>query len=232
MLEERQRRRSLSRLFGYYPDEGEYRRELYPKHLAFFAAGRDYRERLAMAANRVGKTEGMGGYETTLHLTGLYPSWWEGKRFARPVRAWMAGKTNETTRDIVQRKMCGPIRFDGAKKRLAGTGLIPGEMIGAMSWKQGVPDLLDVLKVQHVSGGWSELGVKSYQQGRGAFEGTEIDVVWLDEEPPSEIYEECLIRTAGTGGRESGIIMVTFTPLDGMTEVVRSFLAPEVVRLG
>jgi hypothetical protein len=86
----------------YYPDAGPLCRALHPKHLAFFAAGAVHRERLFMAANRVGKTEGVGGYETTLHLTGDYPPWWEGRRFDRPISAWAAGKTGETTRDIVQ----------------------------------------------------------------------------------------------------------------------------------
>jgi len=57
----------------YYPDEGPHRRELYPKHLEFFKAGATRRERALLAANRIGKSEGVGGYETTLHLTGRYP---------------------------------------------------------------------------------------------------------------------------------------------------------------
>ena len=73
---------SRRKLWTYYPDSGPLRRELYPKHLQFFAAGAAHRERLFMAANRVGKTEGVGGYETTLHLTGEYPPWWEGWRGA------------------------------------------------------------------------------------------------------------------------------------------------------
>ena len=85
-----------------YPETGPLRRELYPKHMEFFTAGASFRERCAMAANRVGKTEGMGGYETALHLTGRYPDWWPGRRFDHPVQWWAAGKTNETTRDIVQ----------------------------------------------------------------------------------------------------------------------------------
>src|SRR5258706_11323160 len=76
---------SRRKLWSYYPDSGPLRRELYPKHLQFFAAGALHRERLFMAANRVGKTEGVGGYETTLHLTGVYPPWWEGRRFERPI---------------------------------------------------------------------------------------------------------------------------------------------------
>jgi phage terminase large subunit-like protein len=45
-------------------------------------------------------------------------------------------------------------------------------------------------------------------------------VVWLDEEPPLDVYVECLVRTMTTGG----LVMVTFTPLEGMSDVVMSFL--------
>ena len=105
-----------------------------------------------MAANRVGKTEGVGGYETTLHLTGAYPPWWEGRRFDRPVAAWVAGKTNETTRDIVQAKLFGRVEGSGARKRFAGTGLVPGDAIGACSWRGAFPDLADTVAVEHVAG--------------------------------------------------------------------------------
>lgn len=220
LLEERERRRLRRKLWTYYPETGPFRRALYPKHLAFFAAGAQHRERLMLAANRIGKTEGIGGYETTLHLTGLYPEWWEGRRFPRPVRAWMAGKTNETTRDILQMKLFGETNHILGRKRLAGTGLVPGDAIGAVAWKQGVTSLVDHAKVRHVSGGWSVLGVKSYQQGRRSFEGTEQDIIWLDEEPPLDIYTECLVRTMTT----DGLVMLTFTPLEGMSEVVLSFL--------
>lgn len=220
LLEETERRRSRRKIFSMYPDTGALRRELYPKHLDFFRAGAEHRERLMLAANRVGKTEGVGGYEMTMHLTGLYPEWWDGRRFDAPINAWMAGKTNETTRDIVQAKMFGKIAFDGSRKRVSGTGLVPGDLIGDISWKQGVQDLIDTVKVKHVTGGWSLLGVKSYQQGRGSFEGTEQHVIWLDEEPPLDIYSECLIRTMTV----DGIVILTFTPLEGMSDVVLAFL--------
>ena len=58
-----ERWRARNRIHRFYPDQGPLRRELYPKHLAFFAAGAEHRERLMMAANRVGKTEGVGAYE-------------------------------------------------------------------------------------------------------------------------------------------------------------------------
>lgn len=213
-------RRKFERMF---PDEGPLRRALYPRHVEFMSAGGRYRERCFMAGNRVGKTEA-GSYEVTCHLTGLYPAWWEGKRFDRPVRAWAAGKTNETTRDIVQAKLLGSVAWDGSTKTVAGTGMVPGDTIGDIAWKQGVADLVDTVKVKHISGEWSVLGLKSYQQGRGSFEGTEQDVIWLDEEPPLDVYGECLIRTATT----NGIVMITFTPLEGMSDVVMQFLPADM----
>lgn len=223
MLKELQQRITRAdgrrKLWSYYPDEGPLRRELYAKHLKFFRGGVEHRERLFMAANRVGKTEGVGGYETTVHLTGEYPEWWEGRRFDRPVEWWAAGKTNETTRDIVQAKLFGKVEGSGPTKRFAGNGLIPGDNIGDVGWRGGFPDLADTVQIKHKAG-WSTLGIKSYQQGRGSFEGTEKDGIWLDEEPPLDIYTECLVRTMTT----NGLIMITFTPLEGMSETVLSFL--------
>lgn len=219
LLEAKALARARFKLRTYYPDTGPLRRELYRKHLEFFRLGATKRERLLLAANRVGKSEGVGGYETTLHLTGRYPDWWEGARFDHPVRWWAAGKTNETTRDIIQRKLFGDVEYHGRSKRLSGTGLIPWEDIGDISWKRGT-DLADTVKVRHSTGGWSVLGLKSYEQGRGSFEGTEQDGIWLDEEPALEIYTECLIRTMTT----QGLMILTFTPLEGMSDVVLAFL--------
>ena len=79
----------------------------YPKQAAFHEAGAKHRERLFMCANRFGKTTG-GAAELAFHLTGDYPEWWHGKRFDKPVRAWAAGVTGETTRDVLQEKLIGP----------------------------------------------------------------------------------------------------------------------------
>ena len=141
-LEETVRRKSRNRLDSLYPDKGPLRRELYPKHLQFFAAGRAHQERCMMAANRVGKTFGVGGYETTLHLTGRYPDWWEGRRFAGPIDAWVAGDTAETTRDIVQAALMGPPAG-------LGTGLIPADtIIGEPSRRAGVTGAFDTARVR------------------------------------------------------------------------------------
>lgn len=211
-------------MLDYFPNGTIHSRHKYPVHMEFFDAGAKYRERCALCANRVGKTFGMGGYEYSCHLTGLYPDWWTGRRFDRPIRGWAAGKTNETTRDIIQSCLFGAIRGSGTRKGFEGTGVVPGGKIGAITWKQGVSDLADTVKIKHVSGGWSTCGLKSYQQGRGSFEGTAQHVIWLDEEAPSDVYGECLIRTATT----NGIVMLTFTPLEGLTETVLQFLPKEM----
>lgn len=182
--------------------------------------GKPHRERLMLAANRIGKTESIGAYEITLHATGRYPAWWRGKRFEHPVHIWAAGKKNETTRDVVQRKLFGGVTVRDRQKTVEGTGVMPGDDIGTITWKRGVQDLIDQVNIKHRSGGWSTIGLKSYEQGRGAFEGTERHVIWLDEEPDDAVYVECLVRTMTTQGH----VLLTFTPLEGMSNVVLMFL--------
>lgn len=225
-------RSKRNRIERYYPDDGPLRRELYKKHLTFFRAGgrhkpmeecpedcdgSPHRERLFLAGNRVGKTEGVGAYETTCHLTGSYPAWWEGRRFPEPVKAWAAGDTSKTVREIIQDKLLGPM---GAW----GTGMIPADTIlGEPRRRSGLADAVEIIYVRHVSGGHSTLVLKSYDQRREAFQGTAQDVIWLDEEPPLDIYVECLLRTMTS----DGLVLLTFTPLKGMSKVILQFLHPE-----
>lgn len=243
-LEETDRREAKRLYYALYPAENKlwhgpsildgliergqtlHSRDLYPKHLEFFDAGRERRERCFMAANRVGKTLGGGGYEIACHLTGDYPPWWTGRKFLKsPISAWAAGDTYETTRDIIQLTLLGEIDYAGNRKTVDGRGIIPGHLLGAPSWRSGgVSDLVDTIRVKHVpTSGWSLLQLKSYDQGRKKFQGTGKHVIWLDEEPPMDVYNECLIRTATL----DGIVMLTFTPLSGMSEVVLSFMPAE-----
>lgn len=213
---ERERRIKTRKIYGFYPEQGPLRRELYPKHAEFFQGGLKARVRLALAANRIGKTEGMGGFELTCHLTGIYPDWWTGRRFNRAILAWVAGDTGKTVRDILQFKLLGPYGEFG-------TGLIPEAQIGKHSTKSGVAEAVEMIRIKHVSGMWSTLHFKSYDQGRDSFQGTEIDVIWLDEEPPMPIYTECVTRTM----TNDGMVILTFTPLEGMSDVVMAFLNPD-----
>lgn len=213
LLEEQQRRSSLRSIWKYFPDTGPLRRELYPKHLEFFRWGATRRVRLALAANRIGKTETMGGYEVACHLTGIYPPWWEGRRWDRGVKVWAAGDTSLTTRDSIQKKLLG----EWSER---GTGLILGEKILNVSPKQGIPEAAAIISVRHATGGTSRLNLKSFDQGRRSFQASEPDIIWLDEECPRDIYEESLTRTM----TNNGMVMMTFTPLKGLTELVESML--------
>ena len=212
-LEEKERRVKENKLFQMFPEEGEHSRFKYPKQLEFFKAGKDYKERAFIAANRVGKTEG-GAYEISLHATGLYPDWWEGRRFTEPCNIWCAGVNNEATRDIIQEKL---IR----SKINPGLGMLPKSTISRVTTRPGVPDAVQDIYVKHVSGGHSLITLKSFEQGREKFQGTSQHVVWLDEEPEDRgIYSECLTRTLTT----QGIILCTFTPLKGLFNIAPMFL--------
>ena len=175
--------------------------------------GESHRERACIAANRIGKTEGIGAYEVTLHATGNYPDWWVGRRFAKPIRAWAAGDTSKTVREAIQPKLYGPWSAPG-------TGMIPGDLIVHRTLRQGVSEALDTIYVRHASGGTSSIVLKSYDQRREGFQSSEVDLIWLDEEPDEGIYTEALMRTMTTGG----MCLLTFTPLLGMSNVVLSYL--------
>ncbi len=205
---------AANKMLSFYPDTGPLRRELYSKHMAFFAAGREYQERAMVAANRIGKTLGVGAYETAMHLTGRYPDWWVGHRFKGPIQVWAAGDTSETTRDIVQAALMGQLGN-------LGSGMIPAvNIIGEPSKRMGVAGAMDTARILHQDGHTNLIGFKSYDQGRKKFQGTAKDLIWLDEECPADVYDECLMRLMTT----DGLMLCTFTPLEGLTEVVLRYL--------
>lgn len=201
-------RRKHNKIDTWFSEKGPLSYQKYPKHMEFFAAGANVRERVLMAANRVGKTEG-GAYEVTCHLMGEYPSWWVGRRFKRPINALVAGETGKLVRDSIQSKLIGPASDPGS-------GMIRAAAIVEKRSKSGIPDAVDVAYIKHLSGGVSVLQFQSYDQGREAFQSTERDVIWFDEEPPLSVYSEGLMRTMTT----NGIVMSTFTPLKGVSETV------------
>jgi phage terminase large subunit-like protein len=199
----------------------------YERQRLFHAHGAFARERLLTAGNQCGKTT-CGAAEAAIHLTGLYPSWWPGKRFLKPVRAWVGSDGFLAVREAAQRLLVGPPETESEY----GTGMIPGTAL--LGWKRAsgsVPNLLDHVTVQHhrnigtetaplyVPDGVSTLGFRSYDQGRAKWQGATLDYVWFDEEPPEDVYVEGLSRTNATGG----IVWITMTPLQGMTALLKSF---------
>jgi len=194
-----------NRMYQYTPYEWQHR---------FHAAGKDYVERMLMAANRVGKTFS-AAEEAAFHATGIYPDWWDGKTFDKPTLGWIGGITNESLRDIVQKEVLGGL---GDKY---GTGTIPKHLLGKAKMRQaGISGVVDSVTVKHVSGKTSDIVFKSYEQGWRKWQGTEPDYIWLDEEPDDyKIYTECRTRIITS----DGIIFITFTPLTGLTAMVLHF---------
>ena len=206
LLREKQHRLETTRLAQYKP---------YKYQSKFHAEGKECRQRILMAANRVGKTY-CGATETAYHLTGNYPEWWEGRRFSKGVRVWVAGESNDTTRDIIQKELFG-VPQDPQKH---GTGAVPLKSIVETMRKPGVPNAYSAVLVRHKSGKNSHISFKAYEQGFEKFMGEAVDVIWLDEEPKQEIFSQCITRTADT----AGVVYMTFTPEKGMTNVVSAFM--------
>lgn len=206
LLAELDRRRRTNILLEYKP---------YSKQREFHKSGAEFRERLFMAGNQLGKTLA-GAAETAMHLTGIYPDWWDGRRYEHPV-VWLAGSESyELTRDGVQRLLVGPPMDEASW----GTGFIPKSCILDTTRRSGVSGALDSITVRHVSGGTSTLLFKAYEQGRGKWQANTVHGIWFDEEPPEDVYFEGITRTNVT----MGAILVTFTPLKGMSSVVARYL--------
>lgn len=209
LLQEKFDRKRKRKFFSYYPETGPLRRELYKKHMLGFAATKLHKQVWAMAGNRTGKTEGWLLYAVTCAVTGIYPPWWQGRRWNRPVKVWLASTSAVKTRDVLQKKLLG-------EPNEIGTGLIPADNIISKTAKSGVSEAVDTLYVKHISGGTSVIQFKAYEQGRAAFEGAEIDIAGLDEEPPIDVYGEIAIRLMTV----EGSLWCSFTPLEGMTELI------------
>jgi phage terminase large subunit-like protein len=174
-----------------------------------------------MAGNQLGKTLSAGA-ETAMHVTGRYPDNWPGLTKDKPFACWVSGVTGESTRDNPQRILYGPL---GA----SGTGMIPHDAIKDTAPRRGLADALDTMVVRFGGGGDVQagdciIGFKSYDQGREKWQGPTLGLVWFDEEPPEDIYTEGLTRT------NVGLcpVYITFTPLQGVSNVVKRFIVDKV----
>lgn len=179
-------------------------------------AGRTHRRRACISANRAGKSES-GAAETAMHATGNYAPFWKGKVFKHAPVIWVGADTNENSREITQAKLLGERDENGNFEG----GFIPAASIVKITKRQaGVEDVVDIVTVRHISGGLSRIHFKSYEQGRKKWQGTAVDFIWMDEEPPLDIYSEAFTRLMTT----KGIMLLTFTPLNGTSQVVNKFL--------
>lgn len=216
MFTEMQYRQKYCRLDFYRPNR---------KQLEFHNLIAD--ERMLRAGNQEGKTHAAAA-ELSMHGTQRYPGWFKGRTFLtkppieRPYDflGWVAGPNAVKVRDGMQTKLLGNLMEpDGL-----GTGLIPLDCLtGKPAMARGIADFVDSVTIRREDGGKALIRFKTYEQGRQAFEGEAVDVVELDEDVKGEtnapIYGECQARTTTT----RGIIMVTMTPMLGLTPIRRRF---------
>lgn len=171
-------------------------RKKHKKQMAFHKCKK--RNRWVFGGNRSGKTE-CGAVEAVWLLRGIHPY----RKNKANVFGWSVSLSQQVQRDVAQSKILKYLPVDWI------------EDITMLSGRKDSPSsgVIDQIKIKNVFGGISTLGFKSCDQGREKFQGSSLDFVWFDEEPPKDIYDECLMRVMD----KKGDIFGTMTPLKGET---------------
>ena len=168
-----------------------------------------------LAANRIGKTVSTC-YETAMHLTGLYPDWWQGHRFKKPITCMVAGEGWSQVALVLQQELLGSPDvklFDSI-----GTGAIPRDCIVSDTMRGDGANCIGC-EIRHSSGGKSYLLFANYTQEVRQLQGFKLDLAVFDEQPPDDFFSEIVTRTATT----QGMILCSFTPLKGLNGLVSKF---------
>lgn len=173
-------------------------RRKHKKQMAFHRCKK--RNRWVFGGNRSGKTE-CGAVETIWMARGIHPY----RRNRKDVFGWVVSLSQQVQRDVAQSKILHYL----PKNWIADIVMLSGRKDSPAS------GIIDQIKLKNVFGGISTIGFKSCDQGREKFQGASLDFVWFDEEPPRDIYEECLMRVMD----RKGDIFGTMTPLKGRTFV-------------
>lgn len=186
-------RKKNNMLFSYNAGEVKH-----VKQLAFHKCPK--RNRWVFGGNRTGKTE-CGAVECVFMARGCHPF----RENRRDTVGWVVSVSKQVQRDVAQKK----ILYYLNKNWIVDVVMTQG--------KRDYPEggVIDYIKIKNVFGGISTIGFKSCDQGREKFQGTSLDYVWFDEEPPEEIYLECKMRVLDT----KGDIFGTMTPLKGLSWV-------------
>ena len=158
------------------------------------------RNRWVFGGNRSGKTE-CGAVESIYLARGNHPY----KKVNKNMEGWVVSLSSQVQRDVAQKKILHYLNPDWI------------EEIVMQSGRKDFPEngIIDYIKIKNVLGGVSKIGFRNCDQGREKFQGTSLDFVWFDEEPPKEIYLECKMRVLDRRGELFG----TMTPLKGLSWV-------------
>ena len=160
----------------------------------------DKKIRWVFGGNRSGKTE-CGAVEVVYMARGCHPF----RKIDKATNGWVVSLSTQVQRDVAQSKILNYINPDWIEDIVMLSGRKD-------NYKNGV---IDYILIKNIFGTTSKIGFKSCDQGREKFQGTSLDYVWFDEEPPYDIYQECRMRVLDTNGD----IFATMTPLKGMTFV-------------
>ena len=180
---------------------------------AFFVTETDRRG--ILAANRIGKTVSTC-YETAYHLTGLYPEWWQGRRFDKPITAMVAGEGWSQVALVLQNELLGTP--DVKLRDQLGTGAIPRACVVVDTMRGDGANAIGV-EIRHTTGGKSYLLFANYTQEVRQLQGFKLNLAVFDEQPPDDFFSEIVTRTATTQGQ----VLCSFTPLKGLNGLVSKF---------
>lgn len=168
------------------------------KQLAFHRCQK--RNKWVFGGNRSGKTE-CGAVEAVWLARGIHPY----LKNKDDVCGWVVSLSAQVQRDVAQQKILKYLDKSWIKEVVMSSGRRSDAEYG----------VIDYIVVKNVFGGLSRIGFRNCEAGRDKFQGTSLDFVWFDEEPPYEIYRECRMRVMDRKGRIFG----TMTPLSGLTWV-------------
>ncbi len=176
------------------------------KQLAFHMCNK--KNRWVFGGNRSGKTE-CGAVETVWLARGIHPY----RQNKKNVQIWVVSLSTQVQRDVAQEKVLSYLSKSWIKE------------IVMLSGRKDSPQngVIDYITIKNIFGGESKIGFKSCDQGRDKFQGTSLDYVWFDEEPPEDIYKECRMRVLDRCGEIYG----TMTPLKGLTWVYNTIYLNE-----
>lgn len=166
------------------------------------------RNRWVFGGNRSGKTE-CGAVETVWMARGIHPY----RQNRKDVFGWVVSPTREVQRDVAQAKVLKYLRPEWIDSVVMVSGRADNPQSG----------VIDYIAVKNVFGGISKIGFKSCEMGREKFQGASLDFVWFDEEPPEDIYDECMMRILD----KKGDIFGTMTPLKGLTFIYKRIFLNE-----
>lgn len=181
-------------------------KKVHKKQIAFHKCSK--RNRWVFGGNRTGKTE-CGAVECVWLARGNHPY----KQNKPNVSGWVVSLSHQVQRDVAQNKILHYID----PSWIVETVMLNGRKSSADN------GIIDYILIKNVFGGTSKIGFKSCDQGREKFQGTSLDFVWFDEEPPEDIYKECRMRVID----RKGDIFGTMTPLKGLTWVYNTIFLNE-----